>query len=57
MESVDSKALALMGARIRLAQCDAERRALTSVFGSLRAPALTQAARLVAVPYFDKRIE
>ena len=39
---IDLKALALMGARLRLTQIDAERRALLSAFPSLRPTAATQ---------------
>ena len=39
---IDMKALALMGARLRLTEIDAERRALLSAFPSLRPTAETQ---------------
>ena len=42
METMDMKALALMGARLRLTQIDAERKALLSAFPSLRATAVMQ---------------
>ena len=42
MKMIDLKALALMGARLRLTQIDAERRALLSAFPSLRPTAGTQ---------------
>lgn len=42
VEMIDMNALALMGARLRLTQIDAERRALLSAFPSLRPTAGTQ---------------
>ena len=39
---IDMKALALMGARLRLTQIDAERKVLLSAFPSLRPTAETQ---------------
>lgn len=42
MEMIDIKALALMGARLRLTQIDAERKVLLSAFPSLRPAAGTQ---------------
>lgn len=44
METMDMKALALMGARLRLTQIDAERKALLSAFPILRSTVVTRDA-------------
>ena len=44
VEMIDMKGLALMGARLRLTQIDAERKELLSAFPSLRPTAGTQEA-------------